>query len=447
MKVCVLRSEGALENPLAHLLPEAENVVLSKATIYRQLKALKRLDYDIFINLCWGDRVSDSAAYSEVVSVLEDLNLPHTGAGKILHDTPKNDMKHIAYFAGVDTPAFAVAERLNDIERACLELSFPMFVKPLVAIDRQGIDPSSCVNSPSALIEKANELIIEFDSVLIEEYTEGQEYAVLVVGNPADLYSPFLYPPLDCTSSRLCDDLQLSLSLQDAAKRIFLEMHQGGYACVEFRVNEGEILFLEVNAPCSVFSSSEHQPADRILSLDQAGQGKFLEQIMAEGIDRHQRQQKKYRVGKSAIATYGIFATQPFNTGDVIVPGEGSDHRIITHSYVQSHWASAKHSPLLRYVLPLGTALVLRGADPANWVLENHSCDPNTGYQGLDLIALREIELDEELTVDFAAFASEDMEGFDCMCGASQCRGAFEFPRCLSKPVSLNSLKAEMLCH
>jgi hypothetical protein len=252
------------------------------------------------------------------------------------------------------------------------------------------------------------------------------------VANPADSCSPFLYPPLDCDSSLLYEDSQLSLDLQDAAKRIFLEMHQGGYACVDLKVSDGEIFFLEVNAPCAVFGSPEHQPADRILSLNPSGHAEFLQRIMLEGIDRHQRLQPKYRVGKSAIATYGIFAAQTFKVGDVIIPGEASNQRIVTRSYVQSHWANAKQSPLLRYVLPLGKeVLVLRGANPAHWILENHSCDPNTAYQGLDLIARRGINAGEELTVDFAAFAGEEMEGFDCMCGAPQCRGAFEFNRCL----------------
>jgi hypothetical protein len=435
MKICVLRSDAA-ETPLTSLLPAAEQVVLHKATIYRQLKALGKRGYDIFVNLCWGLRGDETPSYYEVVKALEDLNLPHTGTGAILYDTPKNDMKHIAYFAGVDTASFTVVETVADIERAKDELSFPMFVKPLVGMDGMGVDGRSQVHTVAALSPKVAELIEEFDRVLVEEYVEGKEYAVLVIADPHNDCLPAVYPPVNSDSFQPCDDPVLYLQLQDAARRIFLEMNQGGYACVDLKVNaEGEIIFLEVNAPCAVFGSSQPTPVDRILQLQPDGASKFLQAIIAEGIDRHQRRQKKYRVGKSPIATYGIFAAQALAPGDVIISGEAHPQRIVSRSYVQSHWADSQHSPLLRYVHPLGDVLVLRGANPGDWVLQNHSCAPNTAYRGLDLVAVRAIAANEELTVDFAAFAGEEMEGFDCMCGAPQCRGAFEFDRCLSRSV------------
>lgn len=59
----------------------------------------------------------------------------------------------------------------------------------------------------------------------------------------------------------------------------------------------------------------------------------------------------------------------------------------------------------------------------------NHSCDPNTlthfisenSYLG---IALRPIVIGEELTCDYGVFDTQpDGEGFQCECGAENCRG------------------------
>lgn len=58
---------------------------------------------------------------------------------------------------------------------------------------------------------------------------------------------------------------------------------------------------------------------------------------------------------------------------------------------------------------------------------QNHSCDPNTWFQGDDLLtARRDIKKDEELTCDYATFDSvypytEILE--KCRCGTSLCRG------------------------
>jgi D-alanine-D-alanine ligase len=61
--------------------------------------------------------------------------------------------------------------------------------------------------------------------------------------------------------------------------------------------------------------------------------------------------------------------------------------------------------------------------DPANWAPQNHSCTPNTGYDGLTVIALRNIDPGEELTLDYATFLDDSMEPFVCRCGSAQCRG------------------------
>jgi D-alanine-D-alanine ligase len=62
-----------------------------------------------------------------------------------------------------------------------------------------------------------------------------------------------------------------------------------------------------------------------------------------------------------------------------------------------------------------------------NWAPQNHSCSPNTAYNGLNVIATRDIGEGEELTVDYALFIDESMEPFACQCGSENCRELIVF--------------------
>ncbi|MBK7440284.1 MAG: hypothetical protein IPI65_01780 [Bacteroidetes bacterium] len=48
---------------------------------------------------------------------------------------------------------------------------------------------------------------------------------------------------------------------------------------------------------------------------------------------------------------------------------------------------------------------------------------PNTAYDGLNVNALRDIQIGEELTLDYTTFLDENMEPFQCRCGHPSCRG------------------------
>ncbi len=52
----------------------------------------------------------------------------------------------------------------------------------------------------------------------------------------------------------------------------------------------------------------------------------------------------------------------------------------------------------------------------------NHSCEPNCGFNGsLRLVAIRDIQKGEELTLDYA-FCESSMEDLKCNCKSENCR-------------------------
>ncbi len=62
------------------------------------------------------------------------------------------------------------------------------------------------------------------------------------------------------------------------------------------------------------------------------------------------------------------------------------------------------------------------GAETADFI--NHSCDPNLGLRGqITLVALRDIEVGEEVCFDYAMTDCTPYDEFECRCGSALCRG------------------------
>jgi len=455
MKICVLQPDYSTSDvdyknydpprDLSHLMPDAyfDHVFLNKLTTYKQLKDLKKHNYDIFVNLCEG-YLDWSIPSIDVIYFMEMLNLPFTGPTSTLYDPPKELMKYVAYSSGIKTPAFVLIDSIDGIEKECSNLQYPLFVKPGKAGDSLGIDAQSLVNNNKELLSKCTAIIDDYTPILIEEYIEGREFTVMLAANnentttvfkPVEYLFPkgFQFKTYALKTSELhpeanipCNDVVLEQQLKDASEKIFKNFGGVGYARLDFRVNnKNEIYFLEINFTCSVFYGDGYEgSADHILKGDGTGQAGFLKMIIDEGIGRHQLKQKKYTIKGNAINGYGIYATQDINAGEVIFNGEGMSQRLITRRYVEQHWNDEDKETFRRYAYPVSKEVFLLWDDnPANWAPQNHSCNANTYYDGLNVLASRSIKKGEELTLNYADFCDENMEPFNCTCGADNCRG------------------------
>ena len=149
----------------------------------KSLLALAKLDCDLVFNLCesFGD---DDTADFKIAAFLELLKKKYTGAGThgLLLAQDKAIAKKIFAFHGVHTPVFAKSFRGRlDFSH---DLQFPVIVKPAREDGSIGIEFSAVVNSIKELMERMDWLHQHFDSpVLIEEYIEGREMYVGIIGN------------------------------------------------------------------------------------------------------------------------------------------------------------------------------------------------------------------------------------------------------------------------
>ncbi|HEY5824102.1 MAG TPA: SET domain-containing protein-lysine N-methyltransferase [Cyclobacteriaceae bacterium] len=454
MKICVLQPDYSTTDvdyknydprrELTAFLPQdtVDHVFLNKLTTYKQLKELSKQGYDIYVNLCEG-YLEWEVPSIDVINTLDLLNLPYTGPNAILYDPPKPLMKYVAYCAGVASPSSVEVTSIDQIDEVLEKLSFPMFIKPSKAGDSLGIDDQSLVNSAAQLKVKIKSLLKEYEEILVEEYIAGKEFTVLVSANPdksVNVYTPveYVFPKgrqfktYALKTSELhpecnfpCADPVLDKHLRSAAERIFVAFGGVGYGRMDFRVNDkNEIFFLEINFTCSTFYKDGMEgSADFILKFDPVGQAGFLKTIIAEGIARHKAKQKKYALKGSGVAGYGIFANRDLKKNEIIFKGETLSQRIVSKKFVEANWNETQKLDFRRYAYPIGKEVyILWDENPVNWAPQNHSCAANTAYQGLNVVATKDIHEGEELTLDYAMFLDETMEPFACQCGSENCR-------------------------
>lgn len=457
MKICVLQPDYSPcdvdyknydpHRNLSALLPgdTVHHTFLNKLTTYKQLKDLSRENFDIYVNLCEG-YLDWPVPSIDVIHSLELLNLPYTGTNAVNYDPPKPVMKYVAYCAGIKTPRFAALTPDVPVAQQVQDLTFPLFVKPAKSGDSLGIDDDSLVHSLEQLEKKAAALLHEgYDPVLVEEFVEGREFTVLIAAPLSPGERCLVFKPVEyrfpagknfktyaLKTSELhpgahvpCRDSKLERKLMQAAERIFTDFSGVGYARLDFRADAaGEIYFLEINFTCSVFYEPGWEgSADEILRYDPMGKAGFLQHIITEGRARHAARQKKYRIRTDAINGYGIVASRPIRKGETVFQLEESPQRIVTRRHVEKTWSPAQLYAFRQYAYPLSKEVfVLWDTDPQQWAPQNHSCAPNTKFDGLNVVALTDIPAGTELTLDYASVMDETMDAFSCDCGSEHCR-------------------------
>jgi D-alanine-D-alanine ligase-like ATP-grasp enzyme len=455
LKVCVLQPDYSTsgvdyqyydpKRDLTAILPEAQvdHIFLNKLTTYQQLKKLKEKEYDIFVNLCEG-YLEWKVPSIDVITSLDLLELPYTGPSANLYDPAKTIMKYLAFCEDVKTPAHILIESLEELHELPGNLQFPLFVKPAKAGDSLGVDDASKVNNLQDLRTKVSSIVLTFGAALVEEYIEGREFTVLVCANadgktctrftPVEYIFPegFSYKTYALKTSELhpnanvpVTDPLLAKKLEDIAEQIFMSFNGVGYGRMDFRMNaKGEIFFLEINFTCSVFYAAGYEgSADYILQHDGAGQRGFLERIIIEGMARFTRKQKKYTIKGNAIAGYGMYAKFDLPKGTLLFKGEEKAQRIVTKKYVDENWDEREKNYFRRYAYPIGNDVyILWALEPEEWSPQNHHCDANCEYEGLNVYTNRAIKKGEELTLDYARFLDDTMEPFECSCQSPLCR-------------------------
>lgn len=152
--------------------------------ICRLVEFLKEEEPHIVFNCCEG--VGNDAIHEmHVAGIFELMGIRYTGSSPLTLGIALNKVrvKEILLFHGLPTPCYQLIKspvRISVDEN----LTYPLIVKPSREDASVGIDTSSIVSNVNELRKRVRYIIEQFDQpALIEEYIDGRELNVAILGN------------------------------------------------------------------------------------------------------------------------------------------------------------------------------------------------------------------------------------------------------------------------
>lgn len=144
---------------------------------------IQRNNIDIVFNIAEGSNKHTREA--QVPAVCDLLGVEHTGsdASCLAITLNKALTSRLMSMEGVLIPRSKVIDRPT--KKIKHDLRFPVIIKPNLEGTSKGIYDDSVVHDDAALLAKANEVVTRFNSpALCEEYIQGREFTVGLLGNP-----------------------------------------------------------------------------------------------------------------------------------------------------------------------------------------------------------------------------------------------------------------------
>jgi D-alanine-D-alanine ligase len=138
---------------------------------------------DIIFNIAEGYHGRGREA--QIPALLEMLQIPYVGSDPVTLGVALDKVmtKQIMKAEGIPTASFVKVPRFEELNG--VPLKYPLFAKPVHEGTGKGIDEKSKIKTYPQLKSRVKYLIKNYhEPVLIEEYLEGEEFTVGIVGNP-----------------------------------------------------------------------------------------------------------------------------------------------------------------------------------------------------------------------------------------------------------------------
>jgi D-alanine-D-alanine ligase len=240
---------------------------------------------DLLFNLMEGFGPGPLGAIA-IVGVFDLLDIPYTGGGpgEFYLQEDKVLTKKLLAFDKVPYPSFVVFGRDADIEIAGA-IKFPMIVKPLRGDASIGIDGSAIVHDARQLMERIARIHDSVgDCALVEEYVDGRELYVSILGNGSQAKA---FPVVEMDFSAMPEGLphimdgkakwdvdspeyrgtkaviaelgdETRARVQEVALAAYRALRVRDYGRIDLRLSSsGQPSVIEVNASCYLEKNSE----------------------------------------------------------------------------------------------------------------------------------------------------------------------------------------------
>jgi len=268
------KTESHILKALAELGHETEHLaIFDDLDLLRQ--KLGSFQPDVIFNL--ADQFKNNRAFDQnIVSLIEMQGLPFTGCGSTGLTLCKHKAvsKKILGYHRIHVPAFVTIARGKRIARP-RKLNFPILIKPLKEEASHGISQASFVETDEQFNERVQFIHAKYDNdVIAEEYIEGREFYVSIIGNHRLQVLPirelvFKEVPPDepkiATYKAKWDeeyrkrwglqnvfperlDPTVTRKIEETCKRIYRLLTIDGYARIDLRLTSAnEVYFIEAN--------------------------------------------------------------------------------------------------------------------------------------------------------------------------------------------------------
>lgn len=309
MKVVILHNADALEPPVDPIIEqlsgalralghETEAVVVDRE-IDTLVGELRRQAPDLVFNITESFR-GKSSLESSLAGLLNLMGCRYTGSSPagLLVAGDKGLTKKVLSFHSIQTPEFAT------LYRGAVDwvgnLSFPVIVKPPQEDASLGITSASVVREIKDLFARIDELQSEYQtSVLVEQFIEGREFYIGVLGNANPEALPVIEldfsgfpadrPRIASWNAKWGEDgegsgaefagtrsilpTNLGEDLVERMQRVAVEAFNAlrlrDYARIDLRVSDsGEIYVIEVNPNCYLERESDFARAAKQQGLE-----------------------------------------------------------------------------------------------------------------------------------------------------------------------------------
>ena len=265
-----LNAELDHEETISHIeaaLREGGHAPVRIGNARRLLEQMDRLDVDIIFNIAEG--FDGRNRESQVPILLEMLRIPFVGADGLTLGLALDKVltKKVLIAEGIPTPRYL---EVSDPERLWkVDLRYPLIVKLRCEGSSKGLSERSLVNTPAELREQVRWLTDTYKhaSIFIEEFIEGNEFTIAIIGNelpdayPAcqialdgqtDLGRKFFHwAYLRAGADYICPapiTEKLAKEMQELALRTYQAVDCRDFGRVDFRVDRhGRPYVLEIN--------------------------------------------------------------------------------------------------------------------------------------------------------------------------------------------------------
>jgi D-alanine-D-alanine ligase len=158
----------------------------------RLIRCIEEKEPDLIFNLC--ESVGNESVHEmHVAGIYELLGVPYTGSSAFVLGLclSKVRTKEVLSYHSILTPRFALIHNISELAADEFDLTYPLIVKPSREDASIGIEKESVVENAAALRKRVRHVIQTYDQpALVEEYVEGRELNVAIIGNKKPIALP-----------------------------------------------------------------------------------------------------------------------------------------------------------------------------------------------------------------------------------------------------------------